>query len=52
MSQQISKVDKTFKLTIPISVRESTTITKGSYIKWITNEDGSILLKPVEIVEK
>lgn len=52
MSEQISKVDKTFKLTIPTSVRKSTIITKGSYVKWITNEDGSILIRPVKIVEK
>ena len=52
MSEQISKVDSGFKLTIPTILRNSCIITKGSYVKWTINDDGSILLKPVEIVEK
>ena len=52
MTEQISKVDNGFKLTIPTILRNSCSITKGSYVKWLINDDGSILLKLVEIVEK
>jgi len=52
MSEKISKIDTGFKVTIPAQFRKLCNLNTGTYVKWIINEDNSITIKPVKIVEK
>jgi AbrB family looped-hinge helix DNA binding protein len=51
METEIIKVRKKYQITLPAAVREAAGVYEGDFLTAQVQEDGSILLRPAELVE-